>query len=88
MDSVVLLLQYTLAFYDLEKFLENKDSPSVHAMLEIIKNKAEEYWKVAIKLNMRQDFYPAVKKINLAIKLWPIQAKFYFLRYDSIHSYL
>eukprot|EP00106_Octopus_bimaculoides_P019668 XP_014787110.1 PREDICTED: tetratricopeptide repeat protein 16-like [Octopus bimaculoides] len=72
--------EYALAFYDLESIAENKDCASVRAMLETIKNKAKKYWQVAIKLNMRQDFNPAIKKINLAIKLWPTQAKFYFLR--------
>ncbi|CAI9720446.1 repeat 16-like isoform X2 [Octopus vulgaris] len=72
--------EYSLAFYDLKNIAEYEDGANARAMLEAIRNKAEEYWQVAIKLNMRQDFYPAIKKIHLAIKLWPAQAKFYFLR--------
>lgn len=72
--------EYSSSFQDIKTVLNQGHHPVAATMLEQVIYKADQIRHEAINLNIQKQFYPAIKKINLAISLHPTDAKLYLLR--------
>lgn len=72
--------EYSSSFQAIKAVLSQGENSIASMMLEQVTSKAEQFRCEAMNLNIQKQFYPAIKKISLAISLYPTEAKSYLLR--------